>query len=83
MVTEDETGEPRKVVFRGGINVPSGRRWPHRWNATIPSGRLTFSPQRVMLGTCWLTMSSRDLARPRDRCAAHPREVNYRLYLRR
>jgi hypothetical protein len=49
MVTQDDTGESRKVVFRGGVNIPSGRRWPHRWNATIPSGRLTISPQRVML----------------------------------
>ena len=37
------------MVFRGGVNVPSGRRWPHRWNATIPSGRLTILPQEVML----------------------------------
>jgi hypothetical protein len=49
MVTWRRQKQPDEVVFRGNINVPSRQRWPKRWTAVFPAGRLGVSSSGISL----------------------------------
>lgn len=49
MVTWRRQQQPGEVTFRGSINVPFRRRWPKRWSAVFPAGRLAVSSSGVLL----------------------------------
>jgi hypothetical protein len=49
MVTWRRQKQADEVVFRGNINVPSGQRWPRRWTAVFPAGRLAVSGSGISL----------------------------------
>jgi hypothetical protein len=41
--------QPGEVIFRGNISVPSNQRWPKRWTAGFPIGRLAVSSSGISL----------------------------------